>query len=641
MDEIFGLISTFDYLDREVTPSYTLGLRVVDQGTPQFTATTVLTVTIQDVNDNPPQFESREYSISIPESTEIGSEIITVSGFDLDIDSNANLTYFIKEGNINNTFEIDAFSGQITTRGRLDFEIIPSYTLTLLVSDNGLPSSLTDTSVLLISLIDINESPPIFTSPFYFVDIAQNAVVGSPVGHMTANDPDPASILEYSLIGGDGYFAVDTLEGTLYISNPLDIGIYALTLSATDGDHVTNVTIDVTVVSMNVAMTTVFFTRPAFLFDISESAPVQSLVGFVSEYSFNISGDSDLFMVNENGSIVLIGQLDYETTPFYIFNIETNSKPPRFSILTIIVVDSNDNAPQFESNVFTVIVSELVEVGVRLLELREFDRDSPGVNRQATVTLREAGNEGGHFSIDPLTNELVVTEPLDYEMLTVHNLTAVATNTLADPSLYSSVQVIVIVTDSNDNDPVFSESFYQISISESTRIGTEILTLKAEDIDSGSNSDLVYSVTHLSTPLAFIINTTSGDVVTNTTFDLTRDMTSSYIISASVSDRGSPQPRSDTTTIFVEVTADNLFPPEFSQPNGYFVYVAETVANGYIIAMISAIDPDNPSAAIQFLIENGNANNTFEIDSSTGAIELSTSLDFSKTIILFSVSLGY
>ncbi len=627
VNEIFGLITTSDYLDREVTPSYTLGVRVIDLGTPQFTATAVVEVTVQDVNDNTPRFESRTYSISIPESIEIGSEILSVSASDLDIGLNANLTYLMVE---TNAFEVDLFSGIITLTQSLDFEVIPSYTLMLMVSDNGLPSPLTDTAIVLISLSDVNEAPPTFTSPSYSVDVAQNAVVGTPIGYFIANDNDSNALIEYTLSGGDGYFNVDELEGTVYVSNPLDInGSYnILTLEATDGDHVTNVTIHVTVVPLSGAMTIPLFSQPAFLFDISESADIGSIVGFVSENSFEIVGGSELFNVNENGSIILIGGLDYETTPTYVFSVETSVMPSIFAIVTVRVLDENDNAPVFESEVYTVIVSELVELETTLSVLRAFDKDSHGVNSQLEISLLDIGDERGNFAIDPITGGLVVVNLLDYEAQMLYNLTVIATNHQATPTLSSTAQVIVQITDSNDNDPIFSENFYRVQILASTPVGTEILRLEAEDADSGSNSELVFSITHLSTPLSFIVNTTSGALVTNTTFNLTQGITSSYVISALVSDRGNPQPRSDTTTIFIDVNADNVFPPRFSKPTGYYVEVPETVSSGYIVAEISAIDPDDPSAMIQFRIESGDTRGIFEIDPSTGLIELSTALDF-------------
>ena len=642
VDEVFGLISTSDYLDREVTSSYSLGLRVVDLGTPQFTATAVVDVTVQDVNDNPPQFESNVYSVSIPESLEIGTEFLTVRASDLDIGPNANLSYHIAEGNLGLVFAINPMSGSIRTTQLLDYESIPSYTLTVLVSDNGLPTPLIDTTIVLISLSDVNEAPPTFLSPTYFVSVSENAVVGTPVGYFIAVDSDSSSVLQYSLSGGEGYFDVDMLEGTVYVSSPLTTGNYVLTLEAIDDDHVTNVTIHVTVVPLSLALTAPLFSQPAYLFAVSETAAITSAVGEIGSINAEVVGGLDTFGIDVNGSLILIGHLDYETTPTYILNVKvtySSTEPSLFAMVTVRVLDENDNAPMFESPRYTVVVSELQEVGASLLTLRAIDRDSPVENKRVNITLLERGNEGEKFAINPLTGGLVLVNSLDYEEQTVYNLTVVAANSLASPVLSSTASVAVQVIDANDNDPVFSETFYRVQILESTPLRTEILKLEAEDIDSGSNAQLVFSITHLSIPHSFSIDTVNGTVLTNMTFNLTQDDTSSFVVSALVSDRGSPQPRSDTTTIFIDVIADNLYPPRFSQPEDYQVEIPETATIGYQVTEITAVDPDDPGNMIQYHIVSGDMSGKFTIDPSTGLIELASALDYvEQTLYALSVS---
>jgi hypothetical protein len=72
------------------------------------------------------------------------------------------------------------------------------------------------------------------------------------------------------------------------------------------------------------------------------------------------------------------------------------------------------------------------------------------------------------------------------------------------------VSVNVVVVDKNDNAPEFSENFYEAAISEGAKVGTDILTVHAKDIDKDSNGDVMYSFKNLTTEHPFKIDQSSG-----------------------------------------------------------------------------------------------------------------------------------
>ena len=57
-------IMTNTSLDRETEDTYYIEMLAVDKGNPSQTGTGTLTVTVQDVNDNPPYF-TKTYEVSI------------------------------------------------------------------------------------------------------------------------------------------------------------------------------------------------------------------------------------------------------------------------------------------------------------------------------------------------------------------------------------------------------------------------------------------------------------------------------------------------------------------------------------------------------------------------------------------------
>ena len=56
------------------------------------------------------------------------------------------------------------------------------------------------------------------------------------------------------------------------------------------------------------------------------------------------------------------------------------------------------------------------------------------------------------------------------------------------------LQVHVLVTDVNDNQPVFPPFGYRVNISEGARANSDVIAAKATDLDSGSNSKLTYEL---------------------------------------------------------------------------------------------------------------------------------------------------
>ena len=639
IDEAFGDIVLADYLDREITSDYYLSVRVVDQGTPQFTARTELEVTVLDVNDHYPEFSSKLYSVSIPESTGVGMEFFTAVATDQDTGSNAQLTYTIITGDDNETFTINPSTGRISVMRPLDYETRSTYSLILLVVDNGDTVQLSDTAILTITVTDINEYPPVFAMDTYYVNVTDNEVVGASLGYFTAIDNDLYSgrQIVYSLTDDSPLFGVDTLEGTLFVSSPLVPGSYELTLQASDGLYVSNVMIHVVVHPLSTAAVLSLFQPAVFHFEISESTPNGSIIGDVNTQGAEIveNSYSDVFEVDSEGQVILTRELDFESTSGYVLNVVNYGEnfTSVFAIMTISIQDINDNPPQFTNEEYFLIISELVNVGSSVLQLMAYDADSNRDNTEFQYSLiSEEGGRLDDFYLDPSTGILFVAQPLDYEIYNMYVFTVNVTNHLASPMLHSSAKIIVELLDENDNDPQFSKTFYRTQISESSMVGTEILVLEASDADSGTNADLVFSILHINVPLVFKINETSGSIFTNSTFDVSSDITSSYIISAAVSDRGSPQPRIDTTIIFVDVLPDNTHAPEFIPSEGYAVTVPETLSIGESVIQLLAYDPNfpNDTQTLTFSIISGDSEGVFEIDPSTGLISLASSLDFDE-----------
>lgn len=74
----------------------------------------------------------------------------------------------------------------------------------------------------------------------------------------------------------------------------------------------------------------------------------------------------------------------------------------------------------------------------------------------------------------------------------------------------TTVSLEVEVEDENDNSPQFSESVYQVAISENATVASSIIRVLADDPDHGGNGDVVFTLT--GGDGVFAINETSGEL---------------------------------------------------------------------------------------------------------------------------------
>tara|TARA_B110000211_G_scaffold214314_1_gene255641 strand:+ start:1005 stop:2681 length:1677 start_codon:yes stop_codon:yes gene_type:complete len=152
-----GAITTAAELDYETTNSYTLTIDAYDVAGNGAATTQIINVT-----DNSNPVISNTSSVSLLETVSIGTAVSTISASDLENDT---ITYSITAGNINNKFTINSSTGAITTAAELDYEITPSYTLTITASDSvGEIGTATQT----VNVTDVVESIPNATGKAIF-----------------------------------------------------------------------------------------------------------------------------------------------------------------------------------------------------------------------------------------------------------------------------------------------------------------------------------------------------------------------------------------------------------------------------------------------------------------------------------------
>ena len=136
------------------------------------------------------------YSFTVDENSQIGKSVGTISASDSDIGKNAQITYQIHSDG--GYFRINQTTGEITISKNLDREMNATHKPIVYARDNGdniLSSSVTVT----ISVNDINDNAPSFSSDRIMVEFEENKSCSNTITALSATDSDKPNS-EYSRI---------------------------------------------------------------------------------------------------------------------------------------------------------------------------------------------------------------------------------------------------------------------------------------------------------------------------------------------------------------------------------------------------------------------------------------------------------
>ncbi|XP_054573946.1 protocadherin gamma-B4 isoform X13 [Eptesicus fuscus] len=270
---------------------------------------------------------------------------------------------------------------------------------------------------------------------------------------------------------------------------------------------------------------------------IPEEMPEGSVVGNLAKdlglsvrelptRKLRVSSDKPYFTVSaERGELLVSSRLDREQIcgkkPVCALEFEAVAeKPLNFYHVNVEIEDINDHPPKFMQNSFELQISESTKPEARFILGSAHDADI-GSNSLQNYQL----SPNDHFLLvnkEKLDGskypELVLKVPLDREEQKSYHLTLTALD-CGDPPLSSTAQIQVLVTDANDNPPVFSQELYRVGLLENVFPGTTVLRVLATDQDEGVNAEITFSFTEAGQITQFDLNSTTGEITTRNTLD--------------------------------------------------------------------------------------------------------------------------
>ncbi|XP_054634742.1 protocadherin-23 [Dunckerocampus dactyliophorus] len=573
-------------LDFEVSPRMEL-LVLADNGVQ--TAHCKVVVGLQDANDNAPLFEQGAYRSAVWEGQVHNTYIMQVFASDADSGMNGQMDFSIVSGNHNDAFILDSVRGILATNTLLDREITPCYELVVQAADRGNPP-LSSTTTIRVRVVDINDNIPAIP-PMEPVLMAENLPAGSVVTQVTANDVDlnPAIVYSFSHNASThGPFAVDPYTGMVTLTQALDFEAenteYNLTVWAFDSLHQSSGQVRVQVLDVNDHAPV--FAQVSYQVELSELVPQDTFVVNVSaadrDSGLNgkvtyrlLSSPLEGFYINaDSGSLFTSKPMKSNSNRIHLLVEARDGGDPLRSTITsidVLILDTNDHAPLFHQDVYTVSVSEDTPTGAMLLTLFASDQDWSPENTYLDYAIKE-GNEGKQFCLEAKATQvenqmknvckLVLCGPLDRETTESYVLT-VSVSDRGTPALNSSAIVRVTVTDCNDNAPAFSSTEYHAQVSESSRVGTSLVQVRAHDLDLGINGLLRYDIVSGDSRGRLKLDAQSGLLVVNATLDYEEDSRYSLTIRASDGGESSEDGKVAFTVVYITVLDENDNSPYF------------------------------------------------------------------------------
>ncbi|NWZ25969.1 PCD23 protein, partial [Asarcornis scutulata] len=555
-------------------------------------------------------------------------------------------------------FYIDPRFGIIRTKEKLDHE---TQSVVMLTVQSQLGNSPVYSSTQVnISVIDVNDNPPVFLTKSDKVIISHTQPPGTAVYIAHADDKDSGlnGAIKYSLASNQSNaFSIDPSLGVVNLTRTVfedKQQEYTLHIAAEDHGSPPLSSLLLDSLTAKIVILDINDNSPSFMSSslsyVVEDAEVGFLVHRISakdpDEGRNGQVTYHIISGNENKSFILdkitgllstAQLLDREVQERYSLTVMAiDGGSPALSatqVLTIVVLDVNDERPIFLQQLYETAVRENQDPGELVIKVEAMDRDAGQNSLLQYEILPGTGSE--KFRMNSDNGELTTAVSLDRETQEFFSIKGNSVKYL--PSRSSTALLYVTVLDENDHSPLFAKNQYHVSVREDLEEGSAILDLFASDEDDGLNGEVTYWLID-DTFGAFAIDSLTGSIVTTKPLD--RETKSQYTFRAVASDCSTHWPRSTTVSVVVHVDDVNDNDPVFLQ-NPIRAFVPAETAVNETVATVRAEDVDlGPNGAVVFSLV---PETVFQIDAMTGAIVLQQPLaseDFSARLLVMASDQG-
>uniref|UniRef100_A0A8D2PH43 Cadherin 17 n=1 Tax=Zosterops lateralis melanops TaxID=1220523 RepID=A0A8D2PH43_ZOSLA len=486
-----------------------------------------VTIYVEDINDNPPEFDQKKYFGVVRQNSRPGKPFMYVHATDHDDPTtpHAQLSYSILHHFPNPyeemLFQIDNVTGAISPSRTGSYYLDPqkqdTFTLVVSVRDmagktiNAFTSSV---DVIITVMESLWKAPPT-------IYIKENSTQVHPVNISKVQSNEPGVI--YELFEKEKLprlpFSVSK-NGDIYVTEPLDREekeTYTFFVVTKDSKgELVDKPLQIHIIVEDINDNPPVCQQNPTIIEVQENEIGGSNIGTVlatdmdqkdtlnSRLQFQIQSQEpgfptkNLFYIQQDtGDLQLSGRSlsKRDSAKYFLKVLVTDTKFQTVCDVEVHVIDINDQIPIFEkSDYANVTVAENIPIGTVLLEIQATDGDEPGTGSSLIIYQVKEGDPNNTLIIetDSETNRgfLKVNKALDFETMPVYNLVINATNRepLVPNVQYnsSSLTTFKIFVTNVDEPPVFLNPVYKTEVSEDIPVNTLVMTVEAYDPEGDS-----------------------------------------------------------------------------------------------------------------------------------------------------------
>ncbi|KAA0166270.1 hypothetical protein FNF31_01496 [Cafeteria roenbergensis] len=629
-----------DGLNHEQAAEWTLVVTATDNGTPQLSASALVHVAVEDVNEAP---SLAAVVRTVAENSATGEVLVggPILGSDVDAGQWGELAYAITGGSGSSVFGIEPSSGSLRvlngTAGDLNFESLEKskYQLVVRATDGG---GLTARATVTVDVTDVNEAPVLFDA---VRSVRENTLAPGKVGApVTGTDPDNAhpvlgvrQQLLYSIVGGDGValFKVDPCSGQLEVRDEASLNfeakpVYTLTLQARDDVQPTpltaTATVTISLVDANDAPSIVV-PPGGYVLQVEELAPVGTVLVSASGLVDRISA-TDEDVASATADWARLRWSLKSGNSLGIFDIDAVTG--QVSVADFGRMDFENKDMNAFSLVAQNTLSEAKLVAGQQLGLDLVASDPDGPSDEAKLRWRiESGDSLGFFSIFEAgrAGSLVLTAAgamgLNHEVVDSYTLVVSVTDA---GGLSDTATVAVAVADLNER-PILAAATFSIN-ENSPRLSVVAGSASLATDEDADDSHTYEVVNQVPAGVFRVANARTGQLeVDEAVLDF--EAVQSHRITMRVTDAGKLSAPDAVWTVNI---LDVQEPP--SVVAAAFEGLPENSAAGVHVGTVKASDPDADDAGkLVFSItsqeENEDGVAPFAIDPSSGSLRVAES----------------
>ncbi|GFQ74088.1 fat-like cadherin-related tumor suppressor homolog [Trichonephila clavata] len=638
-----GIITMSNLHQFNFEKSYILNVSVTDGVHSSYAS---VYVNIQGANNHSPHFSHNVYPVALPENTPAGKLITTIVATDEDIGNYGQFTYTIETKEYRKLFKIDSETGEVFTKAPIDREENELFQMVVSAIDAG---GRCGYATVRVTITDENDNMPQFSVAEYTVTIPVNMTVGTTILKIHATDADESisATIDYSLYKSNNSFISELFgvthdTGEVYIRKSAtgheNYGYQFFILAKDHGVPSLETVVPVNAIFIDPKEDYPKFEHFEYIFFISESSPIGTIISFVNAscsrpvtYSFTPApkgSKAELYLskfsIDKHGSLMLLSEVDREVQSVYNLNVRASTVdlPTRVSCVdvTIIVVDTNDNDPVFDSDVYSVSVAENIEPGATILKVVATDADTSNDGFLSYHFGPDADNVVNIFQLDPISGWISTMISLDREDTAFYNFTVVAFDQ-GEPRRMATTWINVKLRDYNDNPPVFRSQHYNGDAYEDAPVGTVVVTLMIEDKDEEkSNIDFYIIEGDLQGQFHVV---SPGQLSIKKPLD--REVMASYQLTVLATDGKF----TSKTWVSIKVSDVNDNPPMCLKTK-YTEMVSENIPLDTYILIVEATDLDSYDNSRLYFYLSGDDHQDFSIDPITGQLKTAQMIDREK-----------